>query len=205
MNGLQSSLYTVAIALCVFSAGIIRDRQSSGGRPLAWFSAFLLLATLGFSFELLSIHPAAPFKSLWLGLRMVVGLLIAPCLWLTIKESVEGVRPRLASLGRANFITILAGLALLVPLIENAHAGLEYHDPANLIGAGHARVIHATMLACIAIFAVQVSYFLPRAHRLLLSHSASPRWLQLPLAVVFTAWLVGLSRTLQRLLERPGS
>ncbi len=104
MYGIQSSIYTAAIALCLFSAGILRDRQSRTGRPFAWFTTFLLIATLGFVFELLMIHPAAPFKSLWLGLRMATGLLIAPCLWLTIKESVEGVRPRLASLGRRHFV-----------------------------------------------------------------------------------------------------
>ena len=76
MTGLQSSLYTAAIALCVFSAGILRDRH---GRSFAWFTGFLFVATLGFVFELLMVHPAMPLKSLWLGLRMGTSLLIAPC------------------------------------------------------------------------------------------------------------------------------
>lgn len=203
MNGIQSFLYTVAIALCVFSAGILRDKQGRTGRSFAWFTTFLIIETLGFVFELLMIHPAAPLKALWLGLRMGTSLLIAPCLWLAVKESVEGVRPRLSCLGGKHRIAILAGLALLLPLIESTHTGLDYYNPAQPTSPLHSRVIHATMLGCIAIFAVQVPYYLGRCRRLLLASADAQTWRQIPLVVVFTAWALGLLRTVQCATHAP--
>lgn len=196
MNGLQSSLYTAAIALCVFSAGLLRDRQGRAGRSFAWFTLFLLIATLGFVFELLMVHPATPLKSLWLGLRMAVSLLIGPCVWLAVRESVEGVRPKFSGLGRAHWVPVLAGLVLLLPLFASAHGGTGYTKPPGADRPLHS-VIHEMMLLCIAIFAVQVPYYLWQSRRLLLGAPGSSKWLQLPLLVVLTTWVLGLLRTLQ--------
>ena len=196
MTGFQSSLYTAAIALCVFSAGLLRDRQGGAERPFAWFTTFLLIATLGFIFELLMIHPAAPLKSLWMGLRIAISLLIAPTLWLAVKESVEGVRPRLSGLGRGHWAPVLAGLVLLLPLFASAHLGTGYTKPPGPDRLLHF-AIHETMLLCIAIFAVQVPYYLWQSRRLLLGAPGSSKWLQLPLLVVLTTWVLGLLRTLQ--------
>ena len=157
MYGIQSSLYTVAIALCVFSAGILRDNRRRSERTFAWFTNFLALETLGFVFELLMIHPATPLKAVWLGLRMATSLLIAPCLWLAIKGSVEGVRPRVSRQHPGHLTAIVAGLVLLLPLFGSAHLGLEYPDHAHPVSRLHSLVIHGTMLACIGIFAVQVT------------------------------------------------
>jgi AraC-like DNA-binding protein len=202
MTGFQSSLYTAAIALCVFSAGILRDKQARVGRPLAWFTTFLCVATLGFVFELLMIHPAAPFKALWLGLRMGTSLLIAPCLWLAVRESVEGVRPRLGGLGRDHGLAILAGFLLLVPLIISAHSGTGFTKPPGADRPLHF-VIHETMLLCIGIFAVQVPYYVWQCRRILLAANGSSKWLQFPLLVVLTTWVVGLLRTLQCIAHAP--
>ena len=202
MNGLQSSLYTAAIALCVFSAGLLRDRQTGTGRPFAWFTTFLFIATLGFVFELLMIHPAAPLKSLWLGLRMATSLLIAPTLWLAVKESVEGVRPRFSGLGRGHWAPILAGLVLLLPLFGSAHWGTGYTKPEGPDRPLHF-AIHETMLLCIGIFAVQVPYYLWQSRRLLLGAPGSAKWLQFPLLVVLTTWVLGLLRTLQVIAHAP--
>ena len=199
MTGLQSSLYTAAIALCVFSAGILRDRH---GRSFAWFTGFLFVATLGFVFELLMVHPAMPLKSLWLGLRMGTSLLIAPCLWLAVKESVEGVRPRLAGLGRGHWAPILAGFVLLVPLLCSAHLGLGHSRPPGPTRPFHF-AIHETMLLCIGIFAVQVPYYLWQCRRLLIGARGASRWLQLPLLVALTTWVLGLLRTLQCIGHAP--
>jgi AraC-like DNA-binding protein len=199
MTGLQSSLYTAAIALCAFSVGLLRDRQ---GRTFAWFTVFLSVATLGFVFELLMIHPGAPLKALWLGLRMASSLLIAPCLWLAVRESVDGVRPRLADLGRGHGAPILTGFVLLLPLMASAHLGANYTKPPGPDRPLHF-AIHETMLLCIGIFAVQVPYYLWRCHRLLLGAPGASKWLQLPLLVVLTAWLLGLMRTLQCIAHAP--
>ncbi|HEX2862276.1 MAG TPA: hypothetical protein VHN79_11575, partial [Lacunisphaera sp.] len=199
MSGIQSSLYTAAIALCAFSVGILRDRQ---GRTFAWFTVFLCVATLGFVFELLMVHPAAPLKALWLGLRMGVSLLIAPCLWLAVRESVEGARPRVAAVGRAHWVPVVAGLALLLPLMGNAHFGTGYTKPPGADRPLQA-VIHETMLLCIGIFAVQVPYYLWRCRSLLMEAAGAPKWLQLPLFVVLSTWALGLLRTLQCIAHAP--
>lgn len=199
MSGIQGSLYTAAIALCLFSAGLLRERR---GRSFAWFTTFLLIATLGFVFELLMVHPAAPLKALWLGLRMGTSLLIAPCLWLAVRENVEGRRPTFEALGRGHGLAILAGLVLLVPLMTSAHLGSGYTKPPGADRPFHF-LIHETMLLCIAVFAVQVPYYLWRCRRLLLASPGSSKWLQLPLLVVLTTWLLGLLRTLQCIGHAP--
>jgi AraC-like DNA-binding protein len=202
MTGFQSSLYTAAIALCVFSAGILRGKQARVGRPFAWFTTFLCIATLGFVFELLMIHPAAPFKALWLGLRMGTSLLIAPCLWLAVRESVEGTRPSLSSVGRDHGLAILAGFVLLVPLVISAHSGTGFTKPPGADRPLHS-IIHETMLLCIGIFAVQVPYYVWQCRRILLAANGSSKWLLFPLLVVLTTWLVGLLRTLQCIAHAP--
>lgn len=214
MNGIQSSLYTVAIALCVFSAGILSGRKSRSGRPFTCFTGFLVIETLSLVFELLMIHPATPLKALWLGLRMGTSLLIAPCIWLAIRESVEGVRPRLTGLAPGHRVAVLAGFALLIPLMGSAHLGLNYARPPGPLSPLHF-AIHETMLLCIGIFAVQVPYYLWQCRGLLLGQlqSTTPAaadrkvrslgWMHLPLIVVFTTWLLGLLRTLQCISHAP--
>jgi AraC-like DNA-binding protein len=199
MTGIQSSLYTAAIALCAFSVGLLRNRE---GRTFTWFTLFLSVATLGFVFELLMIHPAAPMKALWLGLRMGSSLLIAPCLWLAVRESIEGERPRMTGLGRCHGVPILAGFVLLLPLIASAHLGTGYSKPPGADRPLHF-VIHETMLLCIGIFAVQVPYYLWQCRRLLIGAGGASRWLQLPLLVVLTTWALGLLRTLQCIGHAP--
>ena len=205
MNSIQSSLYTVAIALCVFSAGLLRDRRSRTGRLPAWFMTFLAIETLGFAFELLMVHPDTPLKALWLGLRMTISLLVAPCLWLAVRETVEGVRPRLSALSRGHWAAIVAGVVLLFPLVETAHLGFDYPDPHRVVSQLHSRVIHGTMLLCIAIFAVQVPYYLWQCRRLLLigAGRSTLKWLQLPLVVVLTTWALGLLRTVHCATHAP--
>lgn len=199
MSGIQSSLYSAAIALCLFSAGLLRERR---GRPFAWFTTFLLIATLGFVFELLMVHPAMPLKALWLGLRMAVSLLIGPCLWLAVRESVEGARPGLARLGRGHGAAILAGFVLLLPLATSAHLGTGFTKPPGP-DRPFSSLIHETMLLCIGIFTVQVPYYLWQSRRLLLRADGASKWLQLPLLVVLTTWTLGLLRTLQCIGHAP--
>jgi AraC-like DNA-binding protein len=202
MNGLQTSLYTAAFALCVFTAGILRDeRRTSAGR-IDYFTLFLAIEAVGFCLELLMAHNQTPLKSLWLGLRLATSLLVAPCLWLAVKETVESARPPLSALGRWPVWLIGLGCVLTLPVLETAHLGVTYQNPARGISALHSRVIHGGMLACIGIFAWQVPHYLWRCRRMLMGqadrlHPAGcETGLQAALAIVFSTWVIGLLRTL---------
>lgn len=214
MNGLQTSLYTVAVSLCVFSAGVWRDRQTRRGARFDYFTLFLVIESLAFVFELLMAHPAVPLKSLWLGLRMSTSLFVAPCLWLAVRETMEDRRPAFSSLGRNQFFLICLGVAFTLPVIETAHLGVTYPDPNHPVSRPHSVFIHTTMLLCIGIFAWQVPYYLWQCRRLLLAQLAAQRdasslttasinRLQLPLVVVFTTWVLGLVRTVQCATHAP--
>jgi hypothetical protein len=61
VTGIQTSLYLVAVALCVFCTGLTARLR---GRPLTYFTAFLVIQSATFLCELLMAHPAAPLKSL---------------------------------------------------------------------------------------------------------------------------------------------
>ncbi len=148
-------------------------------------------------------HEDAPAKSLWLGLRMAISLLVAPCLWLAVKEIVEGERPSWRAIERRQWWLIGIGVMLTLPLIETAHGGVTYVNPDRVVSATHARAIHAAMLGCIGIFAWQVPYYLVKCRRLLLerakeTRSDAPELRGLPFAlgIVFSTWIVGLGRTL---------
>lgn len=207
MNGIQS-LYSVAIALCVFSTGILSGRRIGSGRPLRFFTAYLALESLCFLFELLAAHPATPMKALWLGLLMMSSLLVAPCLWLAIKESVEHERPSLNALGPRHRAAILLGAIFTVPLIATMHSGTEFVNPDRATPTPFEPLVHETMLLCIGIFALQVPYYLWRCRQLIVQNGngAQLTWLQMPLVIVCTTWLLGLIRTLTAALsdaERP--
>lgn len=203
MNGVETSLYSAALALCVFSAGLVRHRPAERGRSPVYFTAFLAIEALSFACELLMAHPATPLKCLWLASRMGLALLLAPCLWLVVRDSVEAERPALASLGRRTVAGIAAGWVLLLPLMSAAHFGTDYPDPARPASWWYSKTIHTGMLGCIAIFAVQVPVFLRRSQRILNAQPAASRWGRLPLAVVLTVWLLGLLRTAQCISHAP--
>ena len=75
-----------------FSTGLTTRKTARGG-PLTSSTAYLVIQSAAFVFELLISHPATPLKSLWLGLLMSGSLLVAPCLWLAFRESIAGARP----------------------------------------------------------------------------------------------------------------
>ena len=59
MNSAESSLYTIAVTLCVFAAGIMRGRASPDW-SLRWLTWFLTVEAAAFTLELLMAHPAMP-------------------------------------------------------------------------------------------------------------------------------------------------
>jgi AraC-like DNA-binding protein len=203
MNGVETSLYSAAFALCVFSAGLVRGRTGERRAGTYYFTAFLAIEALSFVCEVLMAHPATPWKCLWLGLRMGLSLLIAPCLWLTVRESVEELRPRLGVLGRWHWAAVAGGVVGLLPLWSATHGGTDFPDPLRPAGWLYAKLIHAGMLLCIGVFAVQVPWYAARVRQLLLAKADAPRWLQWPLLIVSTTWLLGLLRTVQCATHAP--
>ena len=206
MSAAENSLYTVAVTLCVFLAGLLRRRENVRW-SFAWLTWFLVFESVAFALELLMAHPDTPLKGLWLGLRLGTALLIAPCLWLAVREIAEGRRPRLTELGRGQLVAVMAGWALVVPLIADAHLGTTYYNPNETTSWWHARFIHTGMLGCIGIFAVQAPLFLWRCRALLIEHGKARQeslaWLQLPLMIVAGSWTLGLLRTAQCAAHAP--
>ena len=199
MNGIHSS-YAIATALCLFSMGIVRGRIPGAAR-IPYLSWYLALEALCFVLELLVAHPRTPLKALWLGSLMIVSLLVAPCLWLAVTEAVDRTRKPLSSLRWPHAAVIAAGAALTVPLIASAHFGTEFVNATRTTPTLLEPFIHAGMLLCLALFACQVPYYLQLCRRRLLPPgTACPpntrRWLQLPLVIVCTTWLLGIVRTL---------
>lgn len=215
MNSLQSSLYTAALALWIFSSGLLRERSKGRGISLSYFSVFLAAESAGLVFELLMAHPQIPLKALWLGLRMATSLTVAPVLWLAVREMSEGERPALSSLGRINLGLVLTGAALTLPLIASAHLGVTYNNPGHPTTLWYSRIIHGGMLGCIAVFAWQAPSYLWRCRQLLIQqfNSTEPAlrirelggqtWLHLPLVIVFTTWVLGLLRTVHCISHAP--
>ena len=196
MSTIQAALYLVAVALCMFSTALT-TRQVVRNQPLTYFTGYLLIQSAAFVFELLIAHPATPFKALWLALLMASSLCVAPVLWLAFREIVAGSRPTLAGLPRGHWLAVGAGFLLTLPLLFSAHAGTTYANPLQQTGAMHSRFIHTTMLMCIAIFVVQVPWYLVRCRRILLERQAGKgsQWAQLPLVIVFTSWALAILRT----------
>jgi len=194
MSGV-TSLYLIAIALCVFSTGLTTRRGA--GRSLRYFTAFLVVQSLSFLCELWIAHPATPYKAIGLGLLMSGGLLLAPCLWLAVQEGVTGQAPRLRELPRAHVMAIVAGALFTLPLMSSAHAGTGWANPSAPASWLYSKSIHTTMLLCIGIFVAQVPWYLRSCRALLLENlDGRPRhWAAWPLAIVFTTWVLAIVRT----------
>jgi AraC-like DNA-binding protein len=195
-SSIQTTLYLIAVALCIFSTGLT-TRRSGRGMPLRFFTAYLLIQSAAFTCELLISHPSTPLKALWLGLLMSSSLLVAPCLWLAFRESIGGEQPSLKSLPRGHWLAIVAGVLFTVPLMFSAHLGTTFADPLHPASWLHSRFIHTTMLMCIGIFVVQVPWYLLRSRRILIERLQGRRnhWAQLPLIIVFTSWALAILRT----------
>ena len=204
MASLESSLYTVALALCMFSAGILSKRETRSGRAVSWFVVYLAVESLGFALEL--VHPSSPLKALWLGLLMTSSLLTAPCLWLAVLEAVTGERPGWKRLIRGHFFVVGMGGLLVLPLIGSAQIGPEWGSAYGAHPPWFFRYITTGMMGCMVLFGLQVPVYLRRAQRLLsappigatgVTSLAQRAWLHLPLIAVGTTWVLGMLRTVQ--------
>jgi AraC-like DNA-binding protein len=198
MDLLQTSLYTtyaVAIALCAFSTAMLVGLKGAGGARFSFFAVYLALESLCFLFELLVAHPSTPLKALWLSMLMCTSLLIAPALWLAIRENVEGERVALSSLDWRHWGIIVAGVLFTLPLLETAHLGQAFVNPLRTEPTLFAKAIHPTMLLCIGLFAIQAPVYLLKSRHLLQQTAEANRWLSVSLLIVGTTWMAGVLRT----------
>ncbi len=206
MTTLQSSFYAAAIISCLLCAFVVGGNRAP--KQFKFLVVYLVLESLRYVFQWLMIQPAAPAKSLWLGLLFVSSFLVAPALWMFAREIAEDKTPLLRSLRGPNLWVILAGALLTMPLLLRTHLGTGYADPNDVATPLHSLFIHSTMLAAIFLFLCQVPYYLTACLRLLGNHVAlskamfsvvepsSVKTLRLLIFIVCTNWLVGLLRAL---------
>lgn len=212
MNTLHSSLYAVAFACCVMFLIVAQRSTATARGRTRYLVALLALQTLNFAFEWLMANPASPAKSLWLTGVMALAFLYGPLLWLYARSIDERDVPRLRDVPRVHLVAILAGLALLVPLVASSHPGTDFTSPESPGRGVFPGLIHETMLASVAVFALQAFFYLRASARILARHAGAAKALlsdvedrdlnalRLMIVVVGAHWLVGIARTLQPLL-----
>lgn len=147
MNSLQISLFAVAISFC--AAGLIRLQRLRVEIPLRWLSAFVALACLGYSAEWLMLHPATPFKALWLWAVMSAALWMLPAYAMWGRSMLADVAINM----RVVMSLAIVGTLLLVPLLLSVHGGHNFYNPDRPVSAQQAFLIHCGMYACGSIFA----------------------------------------------------
>lgn len=208
MNTIHTSLCSAAIAICVLCVFLIRSDTSQPRKRFRYFVIYLVVEAVAFALEWLTLHPTAPAKALWLGLMMGLSFLVAPCLWLFAREITEDKTPLIRSLPARHFAIIAAGTALTLPLIQMAHSGPDYSNPAYVPSKLHSLFIHSTMLACVILFLGQVPYYLRECVRILARHTDHAKALfsnvedenlnalRVLVFAVLAKWCVGLLSTL---------
>ena len=211
----QSTLYIAAIALCVFSIGLLRTKMRAFGRPSFFVFAFLAVEAVCFLFEWLMVHPESPAKALWLGSLMATSFLSAPLLWLAAKEIIQGSNIHPRNLSGWHISIIGLGFVLCLPLLSTMHGGTEYANPENVASNAKRLFIHATMLVCIILYCFQVPYYLVRIYRLVFNQSrhqqgqgdAAPSLapIRLFILILCSAWLLGILRTVHCIIPGESS
>jgi AraC-like DNA-binding protein len=209
---LQSSLYAIAFACCVLLLIVAQRSPAAARGRTRYLAALLILQSLNFGVEWLMANPSSPAKSLWLTLVMALAFLFGPLLWLYARSIDEPALPRVRDLPLAHFVPIFLGVLFLVPLVASTHLGSGYENPDASRTGIVSPYIHETMLACVAVFAVQALYYLRESARILKRHAGVAKALlsdsedgdlnalRLMIIVVGAHWLVGIARTLQPLL-----
>ena len=211
MNVAQSSLYAMALASWLILMFLVRA-VSRLPRRNSFLVAFLVLQASGFALEWLASHPATPAKALWLGSLIAISFFSAPCLWLYARQITEETSPRVRDLSRWQLAVIVFGVLLTLPLIERTHPGNQFVSAAQTTSAAHSFVIHSTMLAAIALFALQAAYYLRDCVRILARQTAQAKALfsniedrplhalRVLIFVLATHCLVGVARGLYALI-----
>jgi AraC-like DNA-binding protein len=174
MNVAHSSLYAIALASSLILIFLART-VARPPRRNTFLVAFLVLQAIGFALEWLMLHPATPAKALWLGSLIAISFFRAPCLWLYARQITEEQPPRARDLPRWQVAVIACGVLLTLPLIERTHLGTDFASATQTTSAAHSFVIHGTMLAAIALFALQAAYYLRACVRILARQTAQAK------------------------------
>ncbi len=227
MDILQSSIYAMGISFCLFSCLFFSLNKTSSAHlnitsaannadfsckpniKLQFFLIYLLLEASGFIFEWLLMHPSTSVKALWLGLLMCSSFFVAPCLWLFAKEISENKTTKLKSLAKGHFVVIGLGILFTLPLLSTLIPSSPFSKSEGLsLSADLKFIIHASMVASIAIFSLQVPYYLKRCLAIIKTSGEQNRTLfsnlddkqfntvRILIWVVLTNWLVSLVRSL---------
>jgi AraC-like DNA-binding protein len=211
MSTLHSSLYAAALVSCLMLLAIYGTWRRSGTRT-TFLLVLLLLQSLNFGFEWLMANPSTPAKSLWLALVMALAFLLAPSLWLFARAATEVQTVRIRDLSPWHAAPIALGWLFLVPLVLSTHMGSEFERAEGLGVNAHQLPIHATMLASIALFALQAPYYLHLCTRMLTPRSGIAQALfadvrdrqrnalRVLVFVVTAHWIVGIARAVHCLL-----
>jgi AraC-like DNA-binding protein len=202
----------VAFASCVLLLLAMRQTSFRGRRGARYMIALLSVQAGSFAFEWLMANPSSPAKSTWLALVMALAFFFSPLLWLYARSIVETSIPRLRDVPRAHWIPIAVGLLLLVPLVQATHLGSGFADPTRPTNGMLQAYIHETMLASVAVFALQGLYYLRASLRILGEQARAARALlsdledrelnslRLLIVAVGAHWIVGIARTVHPLL-----
>lgn len=201
MLQVHSTLYIIAITLCVFSTGILQSRARNSGVSYTYFSVFLGIEACCFLLEWLMIQPAVPYKALWLSLLIATSFVSAPCLWLATRELIGGAAPNIKNVHPGHFGVVLFGVVLTLPLLETAHGGYGYMSAAHTYSFVYGRFIHVTMVLAVGIYCLQVPFYLRRCLRILQRRPVEAptdgnvliRWLMI---IIAGTWILSMVRTL---------
>jgi AraC-like DNA-binding protein len=169
MNTLETSFSAIAIAICLI--GVFLVRHLSGRISLFYLVAYLLLEAFGLGAWWLLTNPTSPYKALWLGLLMASSFLMAPALWLLALETSTNRRPLLKTLSVPEWLVIVLGALLTIPLVMTTHGGVLIADPARRdLQTFLINYVHETMLVCIALFLIQVPFYLRKSFTIVQQH-----------------------------------
>ena len=160
---LHSCILFVGISFCLAFAAL--SRTMFARLSLRFFLLYLFLEALNFTFEWLLVHPASPYKAMWLALMMASYFLMAPCVWLFACEIHQNKPPRIWPPAWRQTAVVALGCVLMVPLLFASHAGTLLDDP-SIPRTALSQWIHITMVGAVLLFLLQVPWYLMRCLRL---------------------------------------
>ncbi len=170
MSTLETSVSAVAVAICLIGTFLVRHLH--GRLSVGFLLVYLLLEAFGLSAWWLLANPASPYKALWLGLFMAGSFFMAPALWLLAVETSTNRRPSVKILSAPEWAVIALGTLLALPLIMTSHSGTLMVDPdQESVQTFLMPYVHETMLASIALFLMQVPFYLRKSLKIVRQHS----------------------------------
>ncbi len=163
MPVLQSSIYAVAIGLCLF--GILLVQHGKAELPRRFFIAFLAVQGLRFVFEWMMVHPDLPMTTLWLFGVMTLSLIMSPLAWAFAQDLTDNALKMSVKRLAPHGSVVLIGVLLLLPLFTTLfpdHSLAQTRWPSQ---SSHS-LVHVTMLLMAGVFLLQSVYYIRRCWQL---------------------------------------